>query len=327
MSHQPQLEKPGKMQLRISIPNARNYVIVPVKLSEFYIICGNSIGACGNLIGEVYSTSIRILFFPIYTKPWGFYGIQQKTALMKAFLFQIYFLTAILYSFGQSRVMYQPDSIYTKNSVKSRIVSFDSGSNKGVLIYNYDKKGRLIDYGLTDNETGKGYQFRIIYKYDSSNKIKTDIKLAEDSNDNNHSKYFYNSIGLQTAKYTFDKFENIIEKDTIRYDPYIETEVFFDADTITRQQTAIYEDGYLFAYTRFFGYQFYNGEKSSWNYRFKNYVDSFNRIIKREDGNPRVTRITYFIYNKRGLLVKTIEKSVVPNGFPDVVQYIEYKYW
>ena len=114
-----------------------------------------------------------------------------------------------LVSFGQSKEMYQPDTVYRNNSVKRRIISFDSSSTQATLIYNYDKNGRLIDYGLTDNETGKVYQFKTVYNYDSIGKIKTDVEMVDDSNNNKHSKYYYNTIGLQNSKHTFDNFGNL----------------------------------------------------------------------------------------------------------------------
>lgn len=251
----------------------------------------------------------------------------SRLSIMKTLIFLTIPLFSFLSSFGQSKEMYQPDSIYRINSVKSRIVSFDSSSTKAALIYNYDKTGKLLDYGLTDNETGKVYQFKIIYNYDSTGKIKTDVELADDSSYNKHSKYYYNTMGLQISKHTFDNFETLIEKDTIIYNPLRETETFFDADTITRQQTAVYEDGYQFAYTRFYGYEYRDGKKSNWNYHFKNYLDRQNRIVRRDDSLWKPLKIIEFTYNSNGLLLKKTERSDRPNSKTNQLEFIRYEYW
>jgi hypothetical protein len=231
------------------------------------------------------------------------------------------------YSFGQSKELYQPDSVYKINSVKSRIISFDSSSTKAALIYNYDKNGRLIDYGLTDNETGKAYQFKTVYNYDSTGKIKTDIEVVDDSSYNKHSKYYYNAMGQKISKYTFDNFGNLIQRDTILYNPITEIETFIDRDTITRQQTAVYEDGNQFAYTRFFGYEYRDGKKSSWNYHFKNYFDKQNRIIRRDDSLWKPLKIIDFSYYPSGLLLKKTERFERPNSQTNQLEYIRYEYW
>jgi len=231
-----------------------------------------------------------------------------------------------LFSFAQSKELYQPDSVYRINSVKRRIISFDSSSTKAALIYNYDKNGRLIDYGLTDNETGKVYQFKTVYNYDSTGKIKTDVEVIDDSNYNKHSKYYYNAMGQQISKYTFDNFGNLIQRDTIIYNPLTETETFIDSDTITRQQTAVYEDGYQFAYTRFFGYEYRDEKKSSWNYHFKNYFDKNNRIIRRDDSLWKPLKIIEFSYYPSGLLLKRTERFDRPNSKINQLEFIRYEY-
>jgi len=241
----------------------------------------------------------------------------------------LYFFTfsfSVISSFGQSRELYQPDSIYRINAVKKRIVSF-GGSSKAALIFNYDKQGKLTDYGLTDNETGKLYQFKTTYHYDAAGKIKTDVELVGDSNNNKHSIYNYNAKGQLVSKYTFDNYENLIEKNSITYDPLTETQTFLNADTIYRQQTAVYEDGYIFAYTRFYGYEYEDGKKGNWNYRFKNYLDKDNRIVRRDDSLWKPLKIIEYWYSKKGLLLKKTERFDRPGSKPNQKEFIKYEYW
>ncbi|WP_143773944.1 hypothetical protein [Niastella vici] len=210
--------------------------------------------------------------------------------------------------------------------MKRRIVSFGGGT-KAALIYSYDKQGRLTDYGLTDNETGKRFQLKILYNYDSTGKINTDVEIDEDSSYNKHSIYNYNTSGQLVSKYTFDNAETLVEKDTVTYDPLNETETFFHADTIYRQQTAVYEDGYIFAYTRFYGYEYEDGKKETWKYEFKNYLDMKKRIVQRDNSLTKPSLIVEYSYAKNGLLIKRTERFTNPKIKQSRIQLISYEYW
>jgi len=244
---------------------------------------------------------------------------------MKILLFFTLSISAIS-SFGQSKELCQPDSIYRINAVKKRTVFFSKGT-KAAMVYNYDKQGRLTDYGLTDNETGKLYQFKTIYSYNADGKIKTDVEFCDEGISCKHSAYNYNASRQLVSKYTFDNNETLIEKDTISYGPLTETETFLEADTIIRQQTAVYEDGYLFAYTRFYGYEYRDGKKETWDYRFKNYFDKDNRIVRRDDSLWRPLKIIEYEYTKQGLLLKKTERIDRPGTKPTPREFIKYEYW
>ena len=229
--------------------------------------------------------------------------------------------------FGQETELFQPDSVYSRNKVKKRIISFDSKSTKSALIYTYDKKGKLIENCLTDNETGKHNQFKILYKYNEFGRRISEVLTTDDSLDMETTKYGYNSLQQLTKKETFNFFDHLIKVENITQNPFTETEIFYDpnTDTIYRKQTSVYEN--QFAYTNFYGYEFREGKKETWNYKFKNYFDNENRLIRRDDSLWKPLKIIEYYYNKKGLLIKKTERFDRPKSQVMQNQFIKYEYW
>jgi hypothetical protein len=90
-------------------------------------------------------------------------------------------------------------------------------------------------------------------------------------------------------------------------------------------QTAVYEQPH--AYTNFYGFEYRNGKKEEWSYKFKNYYDKEKRLVKREDSLWRPLKIIEYHYDKKGLLTKRIEYLDRKQGKMMRTQFIRFEYW
>lgn len=227
--------------------------------------------------------------------------------------------------FAQQSDLNQPDSIYNKNKVKKRIVTYDRTTTRSSWIFIYDRGGRLIEHDLTDNETGKQNQYAIKYAYDESGKCVSDTLTTNDPIDREVSKYFYDDSQKLIRKETYNVDGKRIKIETTSYTPLTRTDNFYDSniDSIYRTQTAVYD--YPFAYIRFYGSEIRDGKRETWDYKFKNYLDENNRLIAREDSLWKpVKRITYR-YDKKGLMIQKDE--YLGNAVKPQSQFIKYEFW
>jgi hypothetical protein len=246
---------------------------------------------------------------------------------MKSSLLLFVLSVFVFHVSAQQSDLNQPDSIYSKNKVKKRIVSYSKATTRSSLIFIYDRSGRLIEHDLTDNETGKHNQYAIRYIYDNSGKCVTDTLTTNDPIDKEISKYFYDDSQKLIRKETYNVDGKRIKIETTSYNPLTKTDNYYDSntDSVYRTQTAVYD--YPFAYIRFYGSEIRDGKRENWNYKFKNYFDESNRLILREDSLWRpVKRITYQ-YNKKGLLIQKDEYRGNPGKNPPMSQFIRYEFW
>lgn len=229
--------------------------------------------------------------------------------------------------FAQQSDLNQPDSIYIKNKVKKRIVSYSKATTRSSLVFIYDQSGRLIEHNLTDNETGKQNQYAIRYTYDNAGKCVTDTLTTNDPIEKEVSKYFYDDSQKLIRKETYDADGKRIKIETTSYNPLTRTDNYYNSntDSVYRTQTAVYDNSS--AYIRFYGFEIREGKRETWDYKFKNYFDESNRLIAREDSLWRpVKRITYQ-YNKNGLLIQKDEYLGNAGNKPQMSQFIKYEFW
>lgn len=228
------------------------------------------------------------------------------------FLFICLLLSFISYS--QRMDKYQDESTIKKHKIKSRTIQFDGGT-KSAVVCNFDKDGRLIQWVLTDNETGKIPQATITYNYNPMGKpLSAKETFGQDSV---IIQYEYAANGKPVRKISKYSNGSLKEKTEYSYSPYTEaTSLYWGNDEVYRKHTSEHDEkGNTI---KFSGYDLSDTSAATrnWLYRIENEYDSDGKLLKStRKSKEKLISIEEYAYNKRGLLISITTSHSIVGGF------------
>lgn len=249
-------------------------------------------------------------------------------------------------AFSQERDIFQPDSVYRANNVKTKIRYHEKAATKSKMIYNYDREGRWIEFILTDNVVDDKIQMKVVYKYDDTGRLveEKETVYVGDIVQIKESKIEYDEKGRVKSNTKLADGHIFAEK-SYTYQPLIEHEKLYRNGAVYREQTSYFE--YPNYSNRFSGFELADKnakprefktpdgktvkfdpskEDRKWDYTFENTIDAKGRLVKRKRlSNGKLLDESNYRYNDKGLL---IEKSDKRGGSKfETKELFEYKYW
>jgi hypothetical protein len=246
--------------------------------------------------------------------------------------------------FAQNKDSLQPDSVYAKFKIKSRASYYPGSPSKSREIFLFDRTGRYSGFILTDNETGKKPQLKMIYTYDNKGILtsENDTSYRGDMFAIKNAEFYYFPNGTVSKKVI--KRDGMVESE-ISYYPAenMETEKLYRNGVVYREQTSYYDTnnkkirfsgtelGDKNAVARVVvvnGKQFTipaNNKDTQWDYKFENSYDIANRLVSQKrlvDG--KLQDEEFYNYDDQGLITEKIEKS---GNYKEQVIKFEYSYY
>ncbi|HEY4326019.1 MAG TPA: hypothetical protein VGN20_18660 [Mucilaginibacter sp.] len=245
--------------------------------------------------------------------------------------------------FAQDQDSIQPDSVYVKYKISSRADSYKGSPSKSKQIFLFDRSGRYSGFILTDNETGKTPQMKMIYTYNAKGILasENDTSYRGSNYTVKNAEIFYAEDGTLLKKVVKNEGRIVSE---ISYYPVEnkKVETLYRKGSVYRTQTSFYDNHNK--EIRFTGTELgdkdavprvieLNGKKytipaqnkdEQWDYNFENIYDDAGRLVSKKrliDG--KVQDEIVYKYDERGLMTEKIEKR----GNNEQIIQFEYTYY
>jgi hypothetical protein len=226
-------------------------------------------------------------------------------------------------AFAQNADTVQPDSLYRKYKVAARATIHAGSLSKASEVFIFNPEGMYSGFVLTDNQTGKLPQLKMIYQYNNKGVLiaENDTSYSGDNYQAKKAELSYNPDGVLVKKVF--KAGDEIEDETEYYPTEMkETENLYRSAKVYRIQTTWYDTHHK--KIRFAGVEYadknaqpkifvLNGKTytikpqtrdENWDYAFNNSYDKPGNLIKQQrfvDGKQQDE--TDYSYDDRGLLI------------------------